>query len=341
MQAFEVTAPQPDLERAGSMREVEEPDPGPGHVRVRITASAICRTDLQLTSGELPAHKLPIIPGHQVVGVVDKLGPDASDDLLGQRVGLVWLASACGHCRFCLSGRENLCNEAQFTGYDVDGGYAQYAIARADFVHPIPDMGPQFEGQQGDDAVAPLLCGGVIGFRALRIAGLSGDTPGMRVGHFGFGASASLAMQVASYWGADNYVMTRSESEIERARELGAVWAGTYDEVPPVKLDAAVTYAPVGWIVPKALSTLDKGGRVVINAIHLPEIPPLNYDDLWWERSIMSVANVTREDVRDFLNVVGPAGVVTAHEEIPLEQARTGLERVRSGDVQGAFVLHP
>ena len=301
---------------------VPDPTPGPDEVLVRVEASAVCRTDLQILRGDLPAHRLPVIPGHQVVG---------TDVATGQRVGLVWLAQTCGTCRFGRSGRENLCDHARFTGWDRDGGYAELVTAHRDFVHPLPPGDPA--------AMAPLLCGGVIGFRSLRVAGLGPHSAGTRLGLFGFGASATVAIQVARFWGCQCYVVTRSQVEVRRALELGAVWAGTYDQAMPQRLDAAVTFAPSGDVVVSALRALDKGGIVAINAIHLDRIPQLNYDDLWWERSLRSVANVTRADVRDFLAVVPAAGVTTQFEVVPLAAAPMALDRVESGDVRGAFVL--
>lgn len=342
MDAIQLVDPSPDVGIALRIGEVERPEPGPGYVLVEVTASAVCRTDLQQVSGDLPPHKLPVIPGHQVVGVVRAVGSQVDAILVNQRVGLTWLASACSECRFCRSGRENLCDAAQFTGYDVDGGYAQWALARADFVHTIPDLNSNFPvGIDGDIAIAPLLCGGVIGYRSLHVAGIGPDSDGARLGLYGFGASASLAIQVANFYGVRSFVVTRSQSEATRARALGAEWAGTYDDRVPEKLDAAITFAPVGRVVNDALGALDKGGTVAINAIHLDSIPQLDYDDLWWERSIRSVANVTRQDVRDFLKVVGPAGIRTAAEALPLGEAPSALERLRAGDVTGAFVLIP
>ncbi|MEZ5186922.1 MAG: zinc-binding alcohol dehydrogenase family protein [Candidatus Nanopelagicales bacterium] len=303
-----------------------DPEPGPDEVLIRVSASAVCRTDLQILRGDLPSHKLPLIPGHQVVGEVVSPGEQH-----GQRVGLVWLAHSCGVCSFCTSGRENLCLDAEFTGWDRDGGYAQLVTAHKDFVHPLPDGDPT--------AIAPLLCGGVIGFRSLRVAGIGPQSAGMRLGLFGFGASATIAIQVANYWGCQAYVVTRSEAEVARAYELGAAWAGTYDQALPTPLDAAVTFAPSGDVVISALKALDRGGTVAINAIHLDRIPQFDYDDLWWERTLRSVANVTRQDVRDFLAVVGPAQVRTQYEVLPLDQAPRALERVETGDVRGAFVL--
>ncbi len=265
---------------------------------------------------------MPLIPGHQVVG---------TETGTGRRVGLVWLAQTCGHCRFCLSGRENLCDRARFTGWDRDGGYAELVTAHRDFVHPLPEGDPV--------AMAPLLCGGVIGFRSLRVAGLGPGSAGARLGLYGFGASATIAIQVARHWGCETYVVTRSAQEVRRALDLGATWAGTYEQPLPVRLDAAITFAPSGDVVVAALQALDKGGTVAVNAIHLDRIPQMDYDDLWWERSLRSVANVTRQDVRDFLEVVPQAGVHTQYEVLPLAEAPRALERLEAGDVRGAFVL--
>jgi propanol-preferring alcohol dehydrogenase len=295
-------------------------------VLVRVLACAVCRTDLQILRGDLPSHRLPLIPGHQVVGEVLTAGP-----LHGRRVGLVWLAQACGICGFCRSGRENLCDSARFTGWDRDGGYAELVTAHEDFVHPLPDGDPV--------DLAPLLCGGVIGYRSLRVAGVGPESAGMRVGFYGFGASATIALQVARHWGVEAYVITRSEAEVARALELGATWAGTYDQPPPHRLDSAITFAPSGDVVVSALRALAKGGTVAINAIHLDRVPQFDYDDLWWERSLRSVANVTRQDVREFLQVVGPANVRTQTEPLPLEDAPMALQRVETGEVRGAFVL--
>lgn len=329
MRAVVIDSPGPDLARAVAVREVPDPTPRPGEVLIEVTASALCRTDLQIASGDLPPHRSPVVPGHQVVGRI----VDGPADRLGQRVGLCWLAGACGECRFCASGRENLCLQAAFTGYDVDGGCASLVAAREQFALPLPD---------GDDtALAPLLCGGVIGYRALRRADIGPESDGARLGLYGFGASASLAIQVARHWGVDCYVVTRAPAESARALELGAAWAGTYDEAIGVKLDAAITFAPAGWVVGRALQDLDRGGVVAINAIHLDPIGPIDYGDLWWERQIRSVANVTRRDVTEFLSLVGPAGVRTDCEVLPLEEAGTGLQRMLDGDVRGTFVLVP
>jgi alcohol dehydrogenase, propanol-preferring len=350
MKAQVLRQPNRELAAALALEDRPIPGPGPGQVLVKVSATAVCRTDLQLVTGDLPAHLLPVVPGHQVVGRIASLGADVTGIEPGDRVGLVWLAQACGVCRFCTSGRENLCTAAEFTGWDVDGGYAQYALATAAFVHPIPDSAVPATAASGsaasgtddaDVAVAPLLCGGVIGYRALRVAGIGADSSGQRLGLYGFGASASLAIQVARHFGVRCFVVTRSRQEAARAVELGAEWAGTYDESMPTRLDAAVTFAPVGSVVTDALRMLDRGGTVAINAIHLDAIPTIDYDDLWWERSIRSVANVTRSDVREFLDLIGPAGVRTSTEVLPLDEAATALQRLGAGDVTGSFVLLP
>ncbi|MDP4013631.1 MAG: zinc-binding alcohol dehydrogenase family protein [Candidatus Nanopelagicales bacterium] len=342
MRAIRLVRPTSDPGAALDYGSCPDPEPGPGEVLIQVTASAVCRTDLQLVTGDLPAHKLPVVPGHQVVGRIVALGSDVDSPGVGSRVGLVWQASVCGTCRFCLSGRENLCADARFTGWDRDGGYAQLVTARAGFTHLIPELGTAFsDGLAGDVAIAPLLCGGVIGYRSLRVAGIGPASSGARLGLFGFGASASLSIQIARHFGCRCFVVTRSAAEAERALALGAEWAGTYDDGIPELLDAAITFAPVGWIVETALKALDRGGTVAINAIHLDGVPPLDYDDLWWERSIRSVANVTRSDVREFLALVGPGGIRTETETMPLSEAATALRRVAAGDVRGAFVLLP
>ena len=337
MRAIELFSPGPDP--AEALRAVERPlpVPGPGQVRLRVTASAVCRTDLQLTTGDLPAHLLPVMPGHQVVGMIDALGPRVEDWHIGDRAGLVWLARTCGECRFCAAGRENLCLHAEFTGWDVDGGYAEFVVAEAAFTHSLAHL----PTTTPDAAVAPLLCGGVIGYRSLRVAEVGPECSGLRLGLYGFGASATIALQVARYWGAEVHVVTRSVAEVARAAELGATWAGTYDEQLPVALDAAVTFAPSGAVVARALRDCDRGAIVAINAIHLDEIPALNYDDLWWERSLRSVANVTRADVHEFLQLVPQADVRTQYELVPLADAALAQQRLAAGDVAGAFVLRP
>ncbi len=308
-----------------------DPEPGPGEVLIRVGACAACRTDLQICEGDVTPRVLPIIPGHQVAGRIEGVGPDVEGWAEGDRAGLTWLAGTCGECAFCLSGRENLCEHATFTGWDRHGGFADLVSARADVVVPLPE-GP------ADRDLAPLLCGGVIGFRALRVAGI---TPGARVGLFGFGASALQAIQVARHMGCRIAVSTRSDDERRRAIALGAEWAGDYHEPPPFPLDLVVTFAPSGDVVAHAVRALDRGGTVAINAIHLDRLPEMDYADLWWERSIRSVANVTRQDARDYLALAAEIPVVTEVEEHALPDANRALQRIATGEVQGAAVIIP
>ncbi|MBN2112782.1 MAG: zinc-dependent alcohol dehydrogenase family protein [Acidimicrobiia bacterium] len=308
---------------------VPAPVPGGGELLLEVTACGVCRTDLQLVEGDLEARRLPIIPGHQIVGRVAALGSGVSDWEIGDRAGVGWPAGSCEVCGFCRSGRENLCEQATFTGWDRDGGYAEQATVRADWAVRLPERFP-------DLAAAPLLCGGVIGYRSLRVSGIR---PGERLGLYGFGASALLAIQVATHWGCEVYVATRSPGEQQRARDLGAVWAGGYEEPPPVPLDAAITFAPVGEVVLAALKALDRGGVVAVNAIHLDRIPEFPYRHLWWERQIRSVANATRRDAQEFIYLAARIPVQTVADVFPLEQANTALARLKRGEVSGAAVL--
>jgi alcohol dehydrogenase, propanol-preferring len=310
-------------------RAVDLLEPGPGEIRIAVTACAVCRTDLQLCEGDLAARRLPIVPGHQAVGRIEAVGAGVTDWRPGDRAGVAWLAGTCGTCGKCRSGRENLCAEARFTGWDRDGGYATHLTARADFALPLPDG-------FGDLDAAPLLCGGVIGYRALRRAGIQ---PGDKLGLYGFGASALISIQLARHWGCRVFVATRSEREQLRARELGAEWTGGYDDRPPELLDAAVTFAPSGDVVLSALRALDRGGTVAINAIHLDRIPQFAYDDLWWERRLVSVANFTRQDARELLELAAAIPIRTVYDAHPLADANLVLARLRRGEVSGAAVL--
>jgi propanol-preferring alcohol dehydrogenase len=300
-----------------------------GELLLRVSACGVCRTDLQLAEGDLVARRLPIVPGHQIVGHVEAIGAGVTGWTIGDRAGVAWLASTCGTCARCLEGRENLCESARFTGWDRDGGYATFATVRADFALRIPEA---FD----DLSAAPLLCGGVVGYRSLVVSGVR---PGQRLGLFGFGASALLVLQVAVHWGCRVFVCTRSPAERARARELGAEWAGGYDEAPPERLDAAITFAPVGSVVVAALNALERGGTVAVNAIHLDQIPSFSYDALWWERSIRSVSNFTRADARAFLELAALIPIRTAIDVVPLAEANAALERLLAGRVSGALVL--
>ena len=332
MHAMVLRSPAPAASGPLSDEERPLPQPGPGELRLRVAACAVCRTDLQICEGDLAARTLPVVPGHQVVGVVDAIGEGVDGWAAGDRAGLTWLAGTDGTCRFCQSGRENLCEAATFTGWDRDGGYAEAVTARADVAVRLPAGYP-------DRAAAPLLCGGVIGFRSLRVAGIGAGSAGARLGLYGFGASARLAIQVARAWGVEAYVATRAAAERDRALELGAAWAGDYGDTPPVALDAAVTFAPVGSVVAAAVRALDRGGVVAINSIHLDGLPAMPYEDLWWERSVRSVANVTRDDARDFLDIAARIGINTDTETHPLADANLALARLAAGEISGTAVL--
>lgn len=308
-----------------------DPAPGSDELLVEVAACGVCRTDLQIVEGDLHSRALPIVPGHQVVGRVVALGEGVTDWSIGERIGVGWLGGACGTCSHCAAGAENLCESAEFTGWDRNGGYADRMLVRSDFGLRLPDA-------PSDVELAPLLCGGVIGYRALKISGIQ---PGEKLGLFGFGASASLAIQVASHWGCEVFVVTRSESEQARARSLGAAWAGGYGEPIPEPLNAAVTFAPAGDVVVAALRALDRGGTVAINAIHLDRIPQFDYDLLWWERQIRSVANYTREDAREFLALATEIPITTAVDEYPLGEANIALDRLKGGETTGTAVLIP
>lgn len=310
--------------------DVATPRPGPDEVLLEVECCALCRTDLQLVTGDLEARRLPIVPGHQIVGRVLARGTRAAIDA-GRRVGVAWLAGACGECDQCRDDRENLCRRATFTGWDRDGGFATHALADARFVHPLPD-----DVVAAD--VAPLLCGGAIGFRSLKVSGIR---PGQRLGLFGFGASATIVAQIARHRGCEVFVATRSRREQERALALGAVWAGSYDDEVPAPLHAAITFAPSGDVVVRALDAVDRGGTVAVNAIHLDRIPEFSYDKLWWERSLRSVANVTRADVQGVLDLAAAVPLRTHHQEYALDALTTALDDLEGGRVRGAAVIEP
>ncbi|RME91590.1 MAG: zinc-binding alcohol dehydrogenase family protein [Verrucomicrobia bacterium] len=320
------------LEQPGTplrLRDWPEPTPGPGEVLVEVGACAVCRTDLHVVDGELPEPRLPLIPGHQVVGRVRRLGPGVGGLSEGQRVGVPWLGWTCGECRFCRSGRENLCDRARFTGYTRQGGFAEFIVADARYCFPLA------EGLD-DVSAAPLLCAGLIGYRCLVKAGEA-----ERLGLYGFGAAAHLVAQVARHRGRRVFAFVRPGDEEARrfALELGAEWAGPSDALPPEPLDAAIIFAPVGALVPLALKALDKGGRLVCGGIHMSDIPGFPYADLWQERTITSVANLTRQDGVEFLALAPRIPVRTTTTSFPLEAANEALERLRSGRLQGAAVL--
>ena len=309
--------------------DVAVPRPGRGEILVRMHACAVCRTDLHVVEGELPPRKSPIIPGHQIVGTVEDLGPDAQRFSKGTRVGIAWLHRTDGTCEYCRAGKENLCDHPSFTGYTVDGGYAEYVVAPQDFVYPIP------EGFS-DDQAAPLLCAGIIGFRSLRLSGIE---KGGRLGLYGFGAAAHVAIQVARHWGAEVYASTRDVRHQQLALELGAKWAGGTLAEPPVKLDAAIIFAPAGEIVPAALKALKKGGTLALGGIHMSPIPSLDYNLLYGERVIRSVANNTRQDGEDFLRIAAEIPIRTQVQRFPLREANQALNKLKNDAIKGAAVL--
>ncbi len=309
--------------------EAPVPAPGPGQVLVRVGACAVCRTDLHVVDGELDRPKLPLVPGHQIVGFVEERGEGAEGFAAGERVGVPWLGWTCGECRYCKSGRENLCDRAHFTGYDLDGGYAAYAVADQRFCFRIPEGYPDLQA-------APLLCAGLIGYRALRMVG-----DAERLGLYGFGAAAHIIVQVARHGGRRVFAFTRAgDEEAQRfARELGAEWAGDSEEPPPEEMDAAIIFAPVGALVPVALRAVAKGGAVVCAGIHMSDIPSFPYELLWGERRIFSVANLTRRDATEFLALAPKVPVRTEVVPYPLEAANEALDDLRSGRLRGAAVL--
>jgi len=309
--------------------ETSDPRPSKCEVLVRVNACGVCRTDLHVIEGELPPRKSPVIPGHQIVGIVEKLGDGATRFPTGARVGIAWLHKTDGSCEYCRSGAENLCDNPTFTGYTVDGGYAEYIVAPEDFVYAIPEGFP-------DEQAAPLLCAGIIGFRSLR---LSGVKPGGRLGFYGFGAAAHLAIQVALHWNVAVYASTRDTRHQKLAHELGAKWAGGTFDAPPEKLDAAIVFAPAGEIVPAALAALRKGGVLVLGGIHMSPIPSFSYDLLYQERMIRSVANNTRKDGEDFLRVAAEIPIRTHVQVFPLSDANLALNALKNDAIPGAAVL--
>lgn len=312
-------------------REVARPSPSSGQVLVKVTACAVCRTDLHVLDGELPHPRLPLVPGHEIVGVIEEIGGGVQGFQVGQRVGVPWLGWTCGVCGYCRTGRENLCDEARFTGYTLDGGYAEHTVADARYCFPLP-------GSQDDVSMAPLLCAGLIGYRSLVKAGAA-----RRLGLYGFGAAAHIVIQVARHQGREVYAFTRAGDEAAQsfARRLGAVWAGSSEERPPELLDAAIIFAPVGALVPCALRSVAKGGTVVCGGIHMSDIPSFPYADLWQERSLCSVANLTRRDGDEFLPLAARIPVRVETQVFPLEAANEALAMLRAGRLSGAAVLVP
>ncbi len=311
--------------------ELDVPDPGPGQIRLKVGACGVCRTDLHVVDGELPEPKLPIVPGHEIVGMVEALGAGVETFEVGQRVGVPWLGFSCGTCDYCTTGRENLCGNARYTGYQIDGGYAEHCLADARYTFALP------EGYSDSEA-APLLCAGLIGHRAYRMAGEA-----RRLGVYGFGAAAHIMIQVALWEGREVFAFTRPGDEEAQAfaRGLGAVWAGASGEAPPEELDAAILFAPVGALVPEALRRTARGGTVVCAGIHMSDIPSFPYRILWEERTLRSVANLTRRDAEEFLALAPRVPVKTHTRDYPLAEANRALDDLRAGRLQGAAVLRP
>jgi propanol-preferring alcohol dehydrogenase len=310
--------------------ELPVPDPGAGEVLIRVSVCGVCHTDLHTVEGDLELKKCPLVPGHQAVGRVERLGEGAERLAVGERAGVAWLSWACGECAHCERGLENLCEGARFTGYHVDGGYAQYLVVPEAFAYPLPEA-------FSDEEAAPLLCAGIIGYRALR---LSGAEPGGRLGLYGFGASAHLTIQVALHKDCEVYVFSRSEAHRALARRLGAAWVGRAEDVPPKKLESAIIFAPAGWIVPEALRALDRGGTVALAGIHMSPIPPLDYaEHLYHERTLRSVANSTRRDGEEFLKIAAEIPIKTETTLFPLREANQALQALKASQINGAGVL--
>jgi len=329
MRAMVLDHPRPAEEQPLQARDIPEPTPGPGEIRVRVRVCGVCHTDLHIVQGELPMHKLPVVPGHQVVGVVDALGPGAKGFKEGDRAGVIWLHSTDGSCEYCRRGSENLCVNATFTGYDVDGGYAEAVIVPAAFAYGIPKS-------FSDENAAPLLCAGVIGYRSLK---LSGAAKSDRLGLYGFGASAHIVLQIARHMGCEVYVFTRTPEHKELATRLGAAWVGDAKDRPPHELDAAIVFAPAGLIVLDVLRALRKGGIVALAGITMTPIPEMDYSLIYGERIIRSVANSTRQDARELLELAAQVLVRTEVTPYPLEEANRALSDIKHSRVEGAGVL--
>ena len=329
MEAMRLHEPAEISEAPLQREEVARPEPGPGQVRLKVRVCGLCHTDLHTVEGELDLPKLPLTPGHQVVATVDARGQGAERYAVGERVGVAWLYWTCGECDYCQSGLENLCPNAQFTGLHADGGYGEYMVVDERFAYPLP-------GAFSDAEAAPLLCAGIIGYRSLRLSGIQ---PGQRLGLYGFGASAHLAIQVATHWDCEVYVFTRSENHRQLARELGAVWVGSAKDDINVGLHGSVIFAPAGWIVPLALGHLRPGGTVAINAIHMSPIPEFDYDLIYGERILRSVANFTRQDAEEFLQLAAGIPIRAEVELFPQTAANEALRKMKASEIRASAVL--
>src|SRR5215813_896693 len=314
------------------LTEAPQPQPGENEVLVKVSVCGVCRTDLHVIEGELPRQILPIIPGHQIIGRVEQIGERVTRLKIGDRVGIPWLHRTCGVCEYCRAGKENLCENATFTGWLVNGGYAEYAVAPADFVYPIPEA-------FNDEEAAPLLCAGIIGFRSMRLSGITGPSPGKRLGIYGFGAAAHIAIQVARHWGVDVYAFTRDARHRRLAYDLGAVWAGGGEDQPPQRLDSVIIFAPAGELVISALKVLKKGGCIALGGIHMSQIPPIDYQLLYHERVVRSVANNTRQDGLDFLRVAAEIPIKPQIQIFDLAEANAALNALKHNAVRGAAVI--
>jgi propanol-preferring alcohol dehydrogenase len=329
MEAMVLKAPAPIEQKPLIYQDVREPEPREGEIKIRVKACGVCHTDLHIVEGELHVPGLPIIPGHQIVGTIENRGPKASRFKKGDRVGVPWLYSTCRKCDFCTSGRENLCENARFTGLHVNGGFARFMIAHEAFAYPIPENFPDLQA-------APLLCAGIIGYRALRLSEIK---PGGRLGMYGFGASAHVTIQIAKQRGCKVYVFSRSREHREHAEKLGAVWTGTADQDPPVPMDSSIIFAPAGELVAKALKKLGKGGTLALAGIYMSEIPAMEYPLLYGERTVRSVANSTRRDAEELLEAAASIPVHTDIEVFSLERANEVLQRLKRSRIKGAAVL--
>jgi propanol-preferring alcohol dehydrogenase len=330
MKAMVLGAAKPVEKGPLELRDVPVPEVGPEDILIKVRCCGVCHTDLHIVTGELPPRRLPVVPGHEVVGTVERAGERAGRFAVGQRVGAAWLRSTCGACRFCLSGRENLCENATFNGYDADGGYAELMALPGKFAYAVPD-------RFGDEEAAPLLCAGIVGYRALVLSGIE---PGGTLGMYGFGGSAHIGLQIAKHRGARVFVFTRSAEHQKMARALGADWVGTAKDEPPAKLTNAIIFAPVGSLYLDALRVLDRGGTVVSAGIHMTPIPEMDYDTyLYHERRMLSVANATRRDGEELLKVAAEIPVRTTVQTFPLEAANDALRLLRAGQINGAAVL--
>lgn len=329
MEAMRLHEPAEISEAPLQREEVVRPEPGPGQVRLKVRVCGLCHTDLHTVEGDLDLPKLPLTPGHQVVATVDARGPGARRYAVGERVGVAWLYWTCGECEYCQSGLENLCPNAQFTGLHADGGYGEYMVVDERFAYPLPDA-------FSDAETAPLLCAGIIGYRSLRLSGIE---PGQRLGLYGFGASAHLAIQVARHWDCEVYVFTRSENHRQLARELGALWVGSARDEIDVGLHGSVIFAPAGWIVPLALGHLRPGGTVAINAIHMSPIPEFDYNLIYGERIVRSVANFTRQDAEEFLQLAAEIPIRAEVELFPQSAANEALRKMKASEIRASAVL--